>query len=136
MRIAIDTNVLISAIIKPQNRIGLVMVHLRKGAYVLLYSDELIDELTEVMARPKLKKYGLNEETANAVIGSIIAKGESVKLVTVVDICRDPDDNLLLSLAVDGKADYVVSGDKDLLDLIHIQNIPIIKPADFLDSFE
>lgn len=136
MRVAIDTNVLISAIIKPQNRIGLVMVHLRKGDYVLLYSEELIDELTEVLARPKLKKYGLNDETVDVFISSIIAKGESVQLLTVVDICRDPDDNLLLSLALDGKADYIVSGDKDLLDLIQIQEIPIITPADFLAAFE
>ena len=112
------------------------MVHLRKGDYVLLYSKELIDELAEVLARPRLKKYGLNDETAHAFIGSIIAKGESIQLFTMVDICRDPDDNLLLSLALDGKADYIVSGDKDLLDLIQIQDIPIITPADFLITFE
>lgn len=136
MRVAVDTNVLISAIIKPQNRTGLVLVHLRKGDYVLLYSKELMDELTEVLARPKLKKYGLNDETVDMFIGSIIAKGKSVQLLTVVDICRDPDDNLLLSLAVDGNADYIVSGDKDLLDLIQIQEIPIITPAGFLALFE
>lgn len=136
MRVAIDTNVLISAIIKPQNRMGLVIVRLRKGDYVILYSEELLDELTEVMARPKLRKYGLNPETAGAVIDTILAKGEAVKLLTVLDLCRDPDDNLLLSLAVDGHADYVVSGDQDLLELLEVQGIPIITPAEFLDSFE
>ena len=136
MRVAIDTNVLISAIIKPGNRIGLIMVRLRKGDYVLLYSEELINELTEVLARPKLKKYGLNDETIDAFIGSILAKGEAVRLLTVVDVCRDPDDNLLLSLALDGKADYIVSGDKDLLDLIEFEEIPIMTPSDFLAVFE
>jgi len=136
MRVAIDTNVLISAVIKPQNRMGLILVRLRKGDYVLLYSEELLDELAEVMARPKLRKYGLNPETASAVIDSILTKGEAVKLMTVLDICRDPDDNLLLSLAVDGHADYVVSGDKDLLDLTEIQGIPIVTPAEFLDALE
>lgn len=72
----------------------------------------------------------------SAVIDTILAKGEAVKLLTVLDVCRDPDDNLLLSLAVDGKADYVVSGDKDLLDLVEIQGIPIITPTAFLESFE
>lgn len=136
MRVAIDTNVLISAVIKPQNRMGLILVRLRKGDYVLLYSEELLDELTEVMARPKLRKYGLNAETASAVIDTILTKGEAVELLTVLDVCRDPDDNLLLSLAVDGKADHVVSGDKDLLDLVEIQGIPIITPTAFLDSLE
>ena len=136
MRVVIDTNVLISAVIKPQNRLGMVIVRLRKGDYVLLYSEELLDELTEVMARPKLRKYGLNPETAGAVIDSILAKGEKVKLMTVFDICRDPDDNLLLALAVDGDADYIVSGDQDLLDLMKVQVIPIITPAKFLDTLE
>ncbi|MBI2332562.1 MAG: putative toxin-antitoxin system toxin component, PIN family [Chloroflexi bacterium] len=136
MRVAIDTNVLISAIIKPQNRMGLVIVHLRKGDYVLLYSEELLDELTEVLARPKLRKYGMNPEMVSAFIDIILAKGESVDLLTVLDVCRDPDDNLLLSLAVDGEADYVVSGDKDLLDLVQIEDIPIIAPAEFLAKFE
>ena len=136
MRVVIDTNVLISAVIKPQNRLGMVIVRLRKGDYVLLYSEELLDELTEVMARPKLRKYCLNPETAGAVIDSILAKGEKVKLMTVFDICRDPDDNLLLALAVDGDADYIVSGDQDLLDLMKVQVIPIITPAKFLDTLE
>jgi putative PIN family toxin of toxin-antitoxin system len=96
----------------------------------------LIAELTEVLARPKLKKYGLNPETIGIFLDSILAKGEAVRLLTVMDVCRDPDDNLLLSLAVDGKADYVVSGDQDLLDLLQIQGIPIITPAKFLESFE
>ena len=50
--------------------------------------------------------------------------------------CRDPDDNILLALALDGKADYIVSGDKDLLDLTPFQDIPILKPAEFLKMFE
>jgi uncharacterized protein len=136
MRVAVDTNVLISALIKPQNRIGLVILHLRRNDYVLLYSEELLEELTETLARPKLKKYGLSAETIEAFLGVIFAKGEQVNPTTVVEICRDPDDNLLLSLAVDGNADYVVSGDKDLLDLIQIKDIPIITPTEFLAKFE
>jgi predicted nucleic acid-binding protein len=53
-----------------------------------------------------------------------------------VDVCRNPDDNILLSLALDGKADYIVSGDKDLLDMLSFRAIPIVKPAEFLAMFE
>ena len=59
-----------------------------------------------------------------------------MSVVTLVDICRDPDDNLLLALALDGGADYIVSGDKDLLDMVSFREIPIVKPAEFLAMFE
>jgi hypothetical protein len=137
MRVAIDTNVFISTIIKPENRVGMVVVRMRNGEYTLLYSQEMLEELTRVITRDKIwKKYKLTDDTFNAFLNSIIEHGERVQVFTVVNICRDPDDNLLLSLALDGKADYIVSGDKDLLDLIRIQKIPIIKPADFLAMFE
>ncbi len=137
MRVAIDTNVFISTIIKPENRVGMVVVRMRNGEYTLLYSQEMLEELTRVITRDKIwKKYKLTDDTFNAFLNSIIEHGERVQVFTVVNICRDPDDNLLLALALDGKADYVVSGDKDLLDLIRIQNIPIITPAAFLATFE
>mgnify|MGYP001562455824 CR=1 FL=1 len=137
MRVAIDTNVFISTIIKPENRVGMVVVRMRNGEYTLLYSQEMLEELTRVVTRDKIwKKYKLTDDTFNAFLNSIVEHGERVQVFTVVDVCRDPDDNLLLSLALDGKADYIVSGDKDLLDLIQIQEIPIITPADFLAAFE
>ena len=137
MRVAIDTNVFISTIIKPENRVGMVVVRMRNGDYTLLYSQEMLEELTRVITRDKIwKKYKLTDDTFNAFLNSIIEHGERVQVFTVVNICRDPDDNLLLALALDGKADYVVSVDKDLLDLIRIQNIPIITPAAFLATFD
>lgn len=137
MRVAIDTNVFISTIIKPENRVGMIVVRMRSGEYTLLYSEEMLEELTRVITRDKIwKKYKLTDDTFNAFLNSIVEHGERVQVFTVVNICRDPDDNLLLSLALDGKADYIVSGDKDLLDLIQIQEIPIITPSAFLATFE
>jgi len=137
MRVAVDINVLISTIIKPENHIGMIVVRMRNGDYTLLYSSELINEFTEVVTRDKFwKKFQLTEETVNAFVGSILKYGQRVSVVTLVDICRDPDDNILLSLALDGKADYIVSGDKDLLDMVSFRNIPIVKPAEFLAMFQ
>lgn len=62
-------------------------------------------------------------------------RGKSVDITTQVEACRDPDDNIILALAVDGKADTIVSGDKDLLDMRTFRGIPIIKPAEFLAMF-
>ena len=115
----------------------MIVVRMRNGDYTLLYSLEIINELSEVVTRDKIwKKYQLTEETVNAFVNSMMRYGERVSVVTVVDICRDPDDNLLLALSVDGKADYIVSGDKDLLEMVSFREIPILKPAEFLAMFE
>lgn len=137
MRVAIDTNVFVSTIIKPENRVGMIVVRMRNGEYTLLYSEEMLEELTRVITRDKIwKKYKLTDDTFNAFLNSIIEHGERVQVFTVVNVCRDPDDNILLSLALDGKADYIVSGDKDLLVLNPFREIPIITPGEFLILFE
>jgi len=136
MRIAVDTNVFISTIIKPENRVGMIIVRMRNGEYTLLYSLEVLEEILEVVTRDKIwKRYRLTEETLNTFVNSIITYGERVQVLTVLNVCRDPDDNMLLALALDGKADYIVSGDRDLLDLSNFQDIPIIRPAEFLFMF-
>ncbi|RJP50319.1 MAG: putative toxin-antitoxin system toxin component, PIN family [Anaerolineaceae bacterium] len=136
MRVAVDTNVFISTVIKPENRVGMIVVRMRNGEYTLLYAEEMLDELVEVITRDKIwKRYELTEETVNTFVNSIVEHGEKVEVVTVLDVCRDPDDNILLALALDGKADYIVSGDKDLLELTPFQGIPIVAPAEFLAMF-
>jgi uncharacterized protein len=136
MRVAVDTNVFISTVIKPENRVGMIVVRMRNGEYTLLYAEEMLDELVEVITRDKIwKRYKLTEETVNTFVNSIIEHGERVEVVTVVDVCRDPDDNILLALGLDGKAEYIVSGDRDLLELTPFQGIPIVTPAEFLAKF-
>jgi uncharacterized protein len=136
LRVAVDTNVFISTVIKPENRVGMIVVRMRNGEYTLLYAEEMLDELVEVITRDKIwKRYKLTEETVNTFVNSIIEHGERVEVVTVVDVCRDPDDNILLALGLDGKAEYIVSGDRDLLELTPFQGIPIVTPAEFLAKF-
>ncbi len=137
MRVVIDTNVLISAAIKPKSRLGLLIRYLHQARYMLVYSPEMLDELDEVFSRPKIRqKYNLNDEAIDTVIGVIVARGENVIPTNDIAICRDPDDNLFLSLALDGQADTIVSGDGDLLSLNPFRGIPIIKPAEFLNILE
>jgi len=137
MRVVVDMNVLISATIKPNSRLAQILVYLRNGMFEFLYFPEFLQEYTEVISRPRLwEKYQLDKEEIAAVVQVLENRGALVYVVTQVDVCRDPDDNILLSLALDGKADYIVSGDKDLLDLVSFREIPIIKPAEFLAMFE
>jgi putative PIN family toxin of toxin-antitoxin system len=137
MRVVVDMNVLISATIKPNSPLAQILVFIKDGRFDFLYFPEFFREYAEVCSRPHLwKKYNLDKEELEATIQIMASRGILVHVITEVDVCRDPDDNVILSLALDGKADYIVSGDKDLLDLSPFQDIPIIKPAEFLSMFE
>jgi putative PIN family toxin of toxin-antitoxin system len=134
MRVVMDINVLVSAQIKPSSQIGLVLKHLRIGRYMLLYYPRLLDEFQQVRFRPHLmQKYHLDENEIKNTIHLMALRGQAITATTSVNVCRDPDDNILLSLALDGQVDYIVSGDKDLLILNPFQGIPILTPAEFLE---
>lgn len=83
---------------------------------VLLFSQELLDEFIEVASRPKFKKYFTFTVLEN-LLQQIRLQGEFIHVTSIIDICRDTKDNFLLSLAKDGGADYLLTGDNDLLIL-------------------
>ena len=62
----------------------------------------------------------------------ILEKGEWVEVTSTISTCPDPKDNKFLNLAIDDKADVILSRDPDLLDLHPFQNIPILNPTDFI----
>ena len=133
IRAVIDTSILIRALIKPQGTVGPVLQGLRNADYQLLYSEPLLAELTDVLARPRLRaKYGFTTEDIATVLSLILLRGEPVVPARRVDVCRDPTDNMVLEAAVEGRADAIVSGDKDLLALSPFEAIPILSPATFL----
>lgn len=133
MRVVIDTNILVSAIILPHGSVGPVLQYLRHGAYTLLYTPTLLEELVDVLNRPRIfNKYNLTEADIHAVLAFILLRGEQVHPVEEINACRDPKDNKFLTAAIAGRADALVSGDKDLLVLHPFRNIPIINPAMFL----
>ena len=102
---------------------------------VLLFSDELMTEFIDVTSREKLKPYFTKEDIAS-LIDLIEEYGEIVKVKSKVDICRDKEDNFLLSLAKDGKADYLVTGDKDLLVIENFEKTKIISLTGFLEKYK
>ena len=97
----------------------------------LLISQELLEEIVEVAERPKFRKYFDLIELTNFLV-KLKQNAEFVKVSSEVDICRDEKDNFLLSLAVDGAATHLLTGDKDLLVLHPFGNIQILTIADYL----
>jgi putative PIN family toxin of toxin-antitoxin system len=135
VRAVIDTNILISALIKPIGNVGQVLRHLRDGSYVLIYSDQLLTELVDVLNRPRIrKKYGLSTEDIETVVSLIMLRGETIVPKRRITICRDSKDNMFLEVAADGNANMIVSGDDDLLSLEEFEGIPIVTPFEFLQE--
>ena len=136
-RAIIDTNILIRALIKPQGTVGPVLTRLRNGDYKLLYAEPLLDELVAKLALPRIRdKYHLADDDVETVLALILLRGEPVMPQRRITACRDPKDNIVLEVAVAGEADYIVTGDEDLLVLYPFGGIPIVGPAEFLKALE
>jgi len=137
IRAVVDTNIFIRALIKPQGTVGPVLTHLRYGDYTLLYADLLLDELVAKLALPRIRdKYHLSDEDVQIVLSFILLHGEPVTPQRRIMACRDPKDDIVLEVAVTGRADFIVTGDNDLLVLHPFEGIPIIGPAEFLKALE
>lgn len=97
----------------------------------LIFSEELLNELIEVTRRPKFKKH-FEQEDVDELIAIINRIADFIAVTTIVNICRDPKDNFLLALALDGKADYLITGDQDLLVLKTIKKTSILSMTEYL----
>jgi hypothetical protein len=130
-RIIIDTNLWISFLItKDFAKIDEILFS-KHG--ILVFSQELLDEFLEVARRPKFRRFFSNNDIEE-LLETIDEYADFVKVQTQIEICRDPKDNFLLSLSVDGKADYLLTGDKDLLELTKFGKTTIITISDFLQD--
>ena len=96
---------------------------------------ELFEELIEVLQRPKFTKY-FSQEDIQEFISLIHSKVEWVEINKHFDDCRDSKDNFLLDLCVSGKADYLISGDEDLLILNPFRNTDIINYRKFQEILD
>ncbi len=141
MRAVIDTGVLVSALIRRQGTTGEVLRLLRDGQFTAVYSTDILVEIIDVLGRPALRaKYHIEPDDIRVVINVIRLRGDLVIPTRKVTACRDPKDDKFLEAALAGGADRLVSGDADivpmlsrgLLDLTPFENIPILRPAEFL----
>ncbi len=90
-------------------------------------------ELTSVLFRPRLRtKYGLSDDVLQPVLRLVYLRSTMVQPQQQIVVCRDPKDNMYLEVAVEGQADFVITGDSDLLILHPFRGIPIITPSAFL----
>ena len=132
LRVVIDTNILISGLMSVNSLPQQVFDYATSQA-ILLISDEVQSEIENVISRPKLQKY-ITLERRTKFLSELSQQVERVTINQQIRACRDPKDDKFLDLAVCGEANYIITGDTDLLDLHPFQNISIIKAANFLTA--
>ncbi len=128
-RLVIDTNLWISFLLN--KRLSALDQLFYNSQIELLFSDELITEFIDVAHRPKFRKY-FSKKDLEELILRIRMHAEFVNVITKVNICRDPKDNFLLSLAKDGKASHLITGDADLLVLKSFERIKILTFPEYI----
>lgn len=132
MRIVFDTNVLVSALMFEDSIPAQAFFFaIQKGE--VLTSTALITELHEVIYRTKFDKYVTDSQREDFML-ALVETSTLVDVTESIDVCRDPKDNMILELAVSGKAKVIVTGDTDLLDLHPFREIEIINPQTFLTN--
>lgn len=132
MRLVIDTNVLISALLADTSLPAQLIVLWRHGRFDLLTAAEQLDELIRVTRYPKIRER-LAPALAGRLINDLRAIAVMVDRLPVVDVSADPNDNYLLAIAAAGSADFVMTGDKrDLLGIEVYEGTKIVTVRDFL----
>ena len=134
MRIVIDTNLYISALINENSRKRLDLV-LENETYEILVSDALLQEIFEVANRPKFEKY-VSSNQIESFIQLILERTTFVETFSEIKVSPDPKDDFLLVLCFDGRADYLLTGNKiDLLDINSFHQTKIFSLSAFLTVF-
>lgn len=130
-RVVLDTSVVVSALLLPRSVPRQAFDRAFERDTVLV-SIATIDELDNVLRRPKFDRY-VPEDQRRLFLATFIRDTTLIDVTEVVTECRDPKDNKFLELAVSGNAACLVSGDADLLMLHPFRRIPIVTSQDFLD---
>lgn len=137
IRAVVDTSVLVSAFIgDPDAGSGRLVTAWRDRRFLLVLSPLLLDELAEVLARPKFARWA-SDGRAEAYIAALRARSEHCpdpSAAGAVEV-RDPDDDYLVALVRDVQADFLVSLDRDLLDA-EIEDVSVVDPAAFVASLD
>jgi putative PIN family toxin of toxin-antitoxin system len=133
LRVVLDTNVMVSALLRPRSVPRQAYdFSIAKGQ--LLVSETTLQEIREVIQRPKFRKYVTLEQRAE-FLAALVRDAEIVSASQVIQACRDSKDGKFLELSIAGKATHLITGDQDLLALHPFRGVDILTPQRFLELF-
>ena len=128
LRVVLDTNTRFSALLF-RGTPGLLVAFLQNAGFLEIVSQPLLDEYQDVLQRKSDK----SPTAIASEIAAVAARALVVMPQETVSVSRDPDDDRILECAIAGKADYIITGDQDLLILGSFRGIPILTVRQFLD---
>jgi putative PIN family toxin of toxin-antitoxin system len=131
-RFVFDANVIVSAFLF-KNSSPRLALETAKNQGIIILSDTVIDELSNVLSRSKFDRY-LAKSIRQELLETLVEASLLVQPSESIDECRDPKDNKYLELAISGHAESLITGDEDLLVLNPFRNIKIITVLEFLDT--
>ena len=129
MRLVLDTNVLVSAILSP-NSTSAKVLNWGEDNGVILYSTATVTEVLSVLGRSKFSKY-IDHDDIDGLSIRIKTVWLFVEILNQVQLCRDPKDDKFIDLALNGEASHLITGDNDLLILNPIENTSVTNPRTF-----
>ena len=132
MRVVLDTNVLIAFLLTRGRTISTILDGWERGDFDLLTSPALIAEVRRTLEKPELRQR-IRPEAAEALLealekDAVLIPGD----LELHGVAPDPDDDAIVSCAIEGDADYIVSGDAHLLGLGEYEGVRIVEPAEFV----
>jgi len=131
LKVVLDTNVLISATIVKGNQFRILELGRLKEIQIIS-SPQILEEFREVLNRPR---FGLSQESIEEAINELKNIAQIVHPQEKVDVVKeDPDDNAIIECAIAGKADYIITGDNDLLELKEYKWIKIRNSQSFIQE--
>lgn len=134
VRYVFDTNALISALLFENSKPAQALRYALANGEVLVSLD-LLEELNEVLGREKFNRY-LTTEEREEFLEALIERAVLVDITENVQECRDPKDDKVLELGLNGEAQYIISGDRDLLVLHPFRDVLVITADEFLKTIE
>lgn len=132
LRYVLDTNVIVSAVLFSKSRPRQAL-DLAQDRGIVLMSDAVFLELTEVLLRPKFDQYSTRLKRAS-FLENFVETVQFIKITQQINQCRDAKDNKYLELAASGDASFIVTGDNDLLVMNPFRGIRILTALNFLEE--
>jgi putative PIN family toxin of toxin-antitoxin system len=143
IKVVIDTNIWVSALLNPFGYPSRIKKSFEKGVFQIVVSGPLLEELSDVLNRPRIReKYNVTPDDIEEILTLIEERSEHVLLSGDIEICRDKDDNLIIETAIKGKAVYLVTRDDDVKfdrqvsEFLSNYGISVISVAKFLNLIE
>lgn len=138
MKAVLDANLFVSAAIASQGKPAQVLDAWRANRFGLVIREDILEEVREVLCRPHIRKR--HQWTQEEIDSFLAGLGELATItpgeLEVNAVTDDPDDNMYLACALEGEADYIVSGDQHVLKLGAFEGVKIVTPAQFLEILE